>query len=83
MSFVFLGTLIVDNIAVSCYSNIISHEIAHISMAPIRWIHSLARYLIRGMDAPFKDNENYNGIHWIPGTMQMIVQTLCPQILSK
>ncbi|CAF4085821.1 unnamed protein product, partial [Rotaria sordida] len=60
------GTLIVDNIAVSCYSNVISHEIAHIGMAPIRWIHSLARYLIRDMDTPFKDNENHNGIHWIP-----------------
>jgi hypothetical protein len=52
-------------------------------MAPVRWIHSLARYFIRGMDAPFKDDENHNTVHWIPGTMQMIAQTLAPQILSK
>jgi hypothetical protein len=83
MSFFFLGTLIVDNISVSCYSNVVSHEIAHIGMAPVRWIHSLAQYLIRGMDAPFKDNQNHNTVHWIPDTMKMIAQTFVPQILSK
>jgi hypothetical protein len=52
-------------------------------MAPVRWIHSLAQYMTPGRDAPFKDNENHNAVHWIPGMMQKIAQTLAPKILSK
>ncbi len=75
--------MIVDNVAVSCYSNIRSHEIAHFSMAPIRWIHALVQRLLPRIGAPFKDNRNANNIHWFPLIMQKIVQILAPQLLTN
>ncbi|CAF1066207.1 unnamed protein product [Rotaria sordida] len=76
------GTLIVNNIAVSCYSNIISHEIGQFGMAPIRWIHAIVRYLMPRIKAPFQD-DSLNKVHWIPDIMQTLAKTLVPQILTN
>lgn len=32
-----LGTLIVNGMAASCYSSVISHDLAHYMLAPLRW----------------------------------------------
>ncbi|CAF4801081.1 unnamed protein product, partial [Rotaria sp. Silwood1] len=76
------GTLIVNNIAVSCYSNIASHEIGQLGMAPIRWIHAIIRYLMPRIKAPFQD-DNLNKVHWIPDLMQTWAKALAPQILTN
>ncbi|CAF1237450.1 unnamed protein product [Adineta steineri] len=67
------GTLIVNNVVVSCYATINSHYGAHIILAPMRWWYSLF-----GMSS----NE-MTGIHWFPKMLYEAANTLIPSIIQK
>lgn len=53
------GTIVVNGVVTSCYGVINSERIAHLSCSPLRWMHSLSKYI------PFisRDTEQ-NGVHW-------------------
>lgn len=53
------GTIVVNGVVTSCYGIINSERIAHLSCSPLRWMHTLSKYI------PFisRDTEQ-NGIHW-------------------
>ncbi|CAD5125016.1 unnamed protein product [Dimorphilus gyrociliatus] len=54
------GTVIVNGIEASCYAVINSHEIAHLAMAPLRWVLQLYNSII-GLKSSIDSSE---GIHW-------------------
>ncbi|CAF4389522.1 unnamed protein product [Rotaria sp. Silwood2] len=69
------GTLIVNNVAASCYATINSHHAAHAVLAPMRWWYSLF-----GMS--HKSNEAI-GIHWFPKILYEITSFLIPSIIHR
>ncbi|CAF1092144.1 unnamed protein product [Didymodactylos carnosus] len=73
------GTLIVNDIAASCYSNVVSHNLAHNILAPLRWWYSVGKFL--AIREPFEHVEN--GIHWIPKTLLDLTREYLPSVLIE
>jgi hypothetical protein len=69
------GTLIVNNVAASCYATINSHYVAHNVLAPMRWWYSLF-----GIS---KESEEMVGVHWFPKMLYEITTFLLPSIIHK
>ena len=69
------GTIIVNNIAASCYATINNHRIAHVALAPMRWWYS------------WFGKEQYSneiiGLHWFPKMLYEITAFLMPSILYQ
>ncbi|CAF0974247.1 unnamed protein product [Adineta ricciae] len=69
------GTIIVNNIAASCYATINNHRIAHVALAPMRWWYSW-----------FGKEQHANeiiGLHWFPKMLYEITAFLMPSILYQ
>lgn len=69
------GTLIVNNIAASCYATISSHRLAHAALAPMRWWYAL-----------FGETKEWNamiGVHWFPKMLYQIAAVFVPSIIQK
>jgi hypothetical protein len=69
------GTLIVNNIAASCYATINSHYTAHVVLAPMRWWFRLF-----GVS---KESNEMIGVHWFPKMLYEITTYLLPSIIHK
>ncbi|CAM4852553.1 unnamed protein product [Rotaria socialis] len=68
------GTLIVNNVAASCYATIDSHYIAHTVLAPMRWWYSL-----------FGKSSSMIGVHWFPQILKYMNNPpadICARALS-
>lgn len=72
------GTLIVDNIFVSCYAHWWSHDQAHLAMAPVRMYLDFVRELsslgewARSLVNSWALRENGDELHWYPGLLMKI-----------
>ncbi|CAF4648650.1 unnamed protein product [Rotaria socialis] len=69
------GTLIVNNIAVSCYATINNHYLAHLVLAPMRWWYSLF--------GETKQSDKTIGIHWFPKMLYEMTTFLMPSIIQN
>jgi hypothetical protein len=69
------GTLIVNNVAASCYATINSHYTAHSVLAPMRWWYSI-------FGIPKKSSETI-GIHWFAKMLYEMTAFLIPSIIHK
>ena len=70
------GTLIVNNIAASCYATINSHHVAHTVLAPMRWW-----YRLFGMKGD--GEEKMEGVHWFPQMVYDMTASVLPSIIQK
>ncbi|CAF4513790.1 unnamed protein product [Rotaria sp. Silwood1] len=68
------GTIIVNNVAASCYATINSHYTAHAVLAPMRWWYSL-------FGISHISNEAI-GIHWFPKMLYEITSILMPSLIQ-
>lgn len=73
------GTLIVNGMAASCYSSVVSHDLAHYVLAPLRWWYRLAKLI--SVKEPFEYSSE-GGIHWIPQAMLQITEKYLPNVLT-
>ena len=73
------GTLIVNGMAASCYSSVVSHDLAHHVLAPLRWWYRLAKFF--AVKQPFGYSPE-NGMHWIPHAMLQITEKYLPSVLT-
>ncbi|CAF3480748.1 unnamed protein product [Rotaria sp. Silwood1] len=72
------GTLLVNDILVSCYANVKSHDNAHFYMAPFRWYYQLFRSL--SITEPFGSHAT-DGVHIIPLSMYNFARWFRPSTL--
>jgi hypothetical protein len=73
-----LGTLLVNDVAASCFANVEKYEMIQFYMRPLRWYYRLSRLL--SVEKPFGD-DNVDGIHYIPKMFYEIAQSIYPSIL--
>ncbi|CAF4733607.1 unnamed protein product, partial [Rotaria sp. Silwood1] len=71
------GTLLVNNIDASCFSNVKNHDIVQFSMGFIRWYYRLCRLL--SIEKPFGE-QTVDGIHYIAKMLHKIAQSIYPSI---
>lgn len=64
------GTLIVNNVAASCYGTINSHRMAHSVLLPMRWWYSI-----------FGATKGNIGIHWFANMLYEMTTFLVPSII--
>ncbi|CAF4962167.1 unnamed protein product, partial [Rotaria sp. Silwood1] len=69
------GTLIVNNVAASCYATINNHHLAHVVLAPMRWWY--------GLFGETKVSDKTIGIHWFPNMLYEMTTFLMPSILQN
>jgi len=69
------GTLIVNNVAASCYATINSHHVAHAVLAPMRWWYNLFGKTI--------ESNEIVGIHWFPKMLYEMTTFFVPSIIQK
>ncbi|CAF4077252.1 unnamed protein product, partial [Rotaria sp. Silwood1] len=76
------GTLLVNNVVASCFSHVHNHEMAQLSMTPVRWYYKITRYfgLTKHLDSK-NQSPNQNGLHWIPQIMFNFAQRFYPSAL--
>jgi hypothetical protein len=74
-----LGTLIVNDMAASCYSSVVSHNLAHQILAPLRWWYRFAKLF--AVEQPF-EYATEGGIHWLPNAMLQITEKYLPNVLT-
>ncbi len=70
------GTILVDDILISCYAIIENHNLAHSIMAPVRWWSWLQDKIINPnipeISKFFKIEKQLNGTHWFPAYLSFI-----------
>lgn len=65
--------------AASCYSSVVSHDLAHYILAPLRWWHQFAKLF--SVDQPFEYSPS-GGIHWLPKAMLQMTEKYLPSVLT-
>jgi hypothetical protein len=69
------GTLIVNNVAASCYATINNHYVAHAILAPMRWWYELF--------GGAKELNEMIGIHWFPKMLYEMTTFLMPSLIHE
>ena len=67
------GTLIVNNVAASCYAVIDSHSAAHTVLAPMRWWY--------GIVGTSKKSSGVIGVHWFAKMLYEMATFVVPSII--
>lgn len=73
------GTILVDDVLLSCYALIESHQTAHLVMAPIRWLHLFNNYyelMPEYLVNMIKVEKQASGIHWYPKLLHTLSHNL-------
>ncbi|CAF1538967.1 unnamed protein product [Didymodactylos carnosus] len=68
------SVIVVNDILASCYANVLSHNLAHLIMAPLRFYYTLSKYLC--INEPFHSDSN--GLHWLPQIMLHLTRKYVP-----
>ena len=68
------GTLLVNEVAASCYGTISSHRLAHAVLAPMRWWYSLF-----GMGV--EHQATLEGVHWFPQMLFEMTARMIPSMI--
>jgi hypothetical protein len=80
------GTILVDGVLASSYAVIHNHDLAHASMAPLRWWYQLNNLL--GQFAPnvvpanLQFEKQMNGTHWYPQMLHSFTQQYLNKIVN-
>ena len=70
------GTILADDVLVSCYALIDNHQLAHFVMSPIRLFYIYSELIPLYLLDIFKIEKQENGIHWYPNLLHIITKNL-------
>lgn len=70
------GTLVVDDVIVSCYAEFASHATAHTSMSPLRYAYYINELMGRWLPLHHADTD---GVHWYAALLRLVAKTVVPQ----
>ena len=73
------GTILVNDIFVSCFASVQNHHLAQIFMAPFRWYYQFSRLI--SINEPFANNQQ-DGMHWAIEIFYRFVSYIQPSVLQ-
>lgn len=75
-----LGTLLVNDVVASCFSNVENHELVQLLLKPLRWYYEISRLL--SIEKPFGDDDSsVDGIHYVSKRLYEMAEFIYPSIL--
>lgn len=74
------GTMMVNDIFVSCFASVKNHHYAQIFMTPFRWYYQISRLF--STSEPFANNNRSSGIHWLLKLIYQSIITHHPSIFA-
>jgi len=74
------GTIVVNNVAVSCYATVQSHMMAHVILAPMRWWYSFSSML---PEQHQQQQQLQRGVHWFPNVLFKLTSFMWPSIVTN
>jgi len=77
------GTLVVDDVIVSCYAELSSHAAAHLSLAPLRYVYHGIELVSRWLSAcsSFQSSATdvpVDGVHWYATLLKQLANRVVP-----
>lgn len=69
------GTIVVDDVIVSCYAEFSSHATAHACLAPLRYVHYVTGWLVQHSASDVL----VEGVHWYAATLRRLAKPILPQ----
>lgn len=74
------GTIVVDDVAVSCYAQFSSHATAHASMTPLRYAYYISELVSRWMSSTRSAADaDVDGVHWYAALLRLVANVVVPQ----
>ena len=70
------GTLVVDDVIVSCYAELSSHAAAHLSLAPLRLVYHVTELLSTFQQSA--GDADVDGVHWYGALLWRLASTVLP-----
>jgi len=71
------GTIVVDDVIVSCYAEFSSHVTAHACLSPLRYAYYVSRWLFEQSAADA--DAHLDGVHWYATLLRRLAETFVPQ----
>jgi len=71
------GTIVVDDVIVSCYAEFSSHVTAHACLAPLRYAYYVSRWLFQQSAA--HADAHLDGVHWYATLLRRLAETVVPR----
>jgi len=73
------GTLVVDDVIVSCYAEFSSHSTAHASLAPLRYFYLSADWLSHWLSTSWRRGDaDVDGVHWYAALLRRLASLVVP-----
>jgi len=73
------GTIVVDDVIVSCYAQFSSHSAAHLAMAPLRYFFHVDEFIGRWISSSLFADADLDGIHWYAALLSRVADVLLPK----
>jgi len=73
------GTIVVDDVIVSCYAEFSSHVIAHACLAPLRYVYYLCELISQWLFQQSAADADVDGVHWYAALLRRLAKPVLPK----
>jgi len=73
------GTIVVDDVIVSCYAEFSNHAAAHACLAPLRYVYCMSELVNSWLFQYSVSDSDDDGVHWYAALLRRLAKPVLPQ----